>query len=929
MPYCRTALLPYRRIAWPFQQGGRRVLRGSRFLGLWSVVWLMTVGGAAAQVVRQVRWAFMGPRPAYDLDRLLIVRPGETLTDEALTTSLQNVYLTGLCEQVTAQVMPVGGSPQPVGEVDLTITCMAPARIEDVRFHYVTSRTFSPRRLRRHMTDFALGLPYDPAQVERWKEDIRRFYEEAGFASPDVHAHFEEVDVRRRSGVLRVYVDEGTPRRIRRWVWSDGPVCGALRAPVEVVLRKAERWNPAVQSALQRVVQRVRAEGYWTAYLESTWSDGVVRLDGQCGPRVQVEVAGWPPEVPPVREWLDWVGGARTWSDDLLEDLRGMLQRTLQAHAYAQARVTWEVRTRTPTSVSVVFRVEPGPMTRITSIQWEGLPDELQAEVRLWTPGSPWVYDRFQTWLRRFQVSLQERGYQPVEFQVIPEFGNPGDVRLRVLCSVGPRRYVQDIDFWGNSVWSDEELADYIPLRRGQALERRLLDLSLQALRQKYYQAGYFRVQIQPRVESVPGRTDAVRVDFYILEGEPTYIDRVIFRGLYHTQADVLYRLLPFREGDVLQTDRLEAFQNRLYDLGLFDRVEIPLPLPQQMGDRENLLVLLRETRPARFSYGLGYQENDRVRGILNAQYNNFLGRGYRLYALFRFSFVNWRVLGSFGGRSLMGWPVEWQVAGETGFQRQPNFDLFQTRGLLQGVYRYGPRSLLTGQWEVSETRLENLSQNLRPEEVELIAREFENLRLTKLSLGWFRDTRDSVLNATRGQFLTLNGELSLRSWGSDVTFLKLSGQWNVYVPLTARWVWAVAQRVGWSRRFEAPERLPPDQRVLLPPSQRFFAGGSRSHRGFAFNTLGPPLGGNALWLTTVEQRFTLGSAWGIVLFLDVGNVFLERPSLHWSDLRKAGGFGLRYIAPFGPIGVDLAWLLDRRPGERGFHWFVTIGQEF
>ncbi|MCS7311299.1 MAG: BamA/TamA family outer membrane protein [Acidobacteria bacterium] len=910
--------------------------RRGRLLGLGVAVWVVATGGVAAQVVRQVRWTFEGPRTTYDFNRLLAVRPGEVLTDEALAASLQNVYLTGLCEQVSAQVSPVEGLAQESGgagagpsAVDLTMTCVAPARIGDVRFFYVTSRTFSPRRLRQHMTDFALDLPYDRAQVERWKEAIRRFYEEAGFESPTVDIYFDEIDVQRRTGVLRVYVDEGTPRRVRRWTWSTGPVCMALRGPVEAVLRKAERWNPALQSAVQRVVQRVRQEGYWTAYLEATWSDGVVHLDGQCGPRVRVEVVGWPPGVPRVQEWLDWVGSARAWSDDLLEVLRAMLQRTLQAHAYPQAQVTGSVQVQTPTTVAVVFRVEPGPMARITSIQWEGLPAELHSEVQLWRPGSPWVYDQFQTWLRRFQVSLQERGYQPVEFQVIPEYGNPGNARLRILCDIGPRRYVQDVDFWGNSVWSDEELAAYIPLRRGQALERRLLDLSLQVLRQKYYQAGYFRVQVEPHVESVPGQPDTVRVDFYILEGEPTYVDRVIFRGLYHTQAGVLYRLLPFREGAPLQADQLEAFQNRLYDLGLFERVEIPLPLPQQMGDRENLLVILREARPTRFSYGLGYQENDGIRGILNAQYNNFLGRGYRLYALFRFSFVNWRVLGSFGGRSMGDLPVEWQVAGETGFQRQPNFDLFQSRGLLQGVHRYGPRSLLTGQWEVSETRLENLAPTLSPEEIELIAREFENLRLTKLSLGWLRDTRDSVLNATQGQFLSVTGEFSLRSWGSDVTFLKLAGQWNVYLPLTSGWVLAIAQRAGWGRRFEAPARLPPDQRVLLPPSQRFFAGGSRTHRGFAFNTLGPPLGGNALWLMTVEQRFNPRPSWGLVLFLDVGNVFLENPSLRWSDFRKAGGFGLRYIAPFGPVGVDLAWLLDRRPGERRFHWFVTIGQEF
>jgi len=302
-------------------------------------------------------------------------------------------------------------------------------------------------------------------------------------------------------------------------------------------------------------------------------------------------------------------------------------------------------------------------------------------------------------------------------------------------------------------------------------------------------------------------------------------------------------------------------------------------------------------------------------------------GRAYRLYGLLRFSFVTWRALVSWSSRYLLHLPIEWQIAAEAEFQDRPAFDMSRRRIALQGIYHYRRRQWFSLQFEFSDTRLRNLPLDFSVDPT-LIAREFENLRLARVVGSWVVDTRDSVLNATRGHFWTASVELSLRAWGSDVDFVKLSGQWNQYVALTPFWVFAVRQQIGWGRRLgDFP---------LLPLSQRFFAGGSTSHRGFSVDMLGPiapiskaPLGGNAMWITSIEHRFQIHKTWGIVLFLDIGNVFPRAFDLRLAALREAGGIGIRYLSPIGAVGVDFAWLLDRRPEEKGFRWFVTIGQNF
>jgi outer membrane protein insertion porin family len=127
-----------------------------------------------------------------------------------------------------------------------------------------------------------------------------------------------------------------------------------------------------------------------------------------------------------------------------------------------------------------------------------------------------------------------------------------------------------------------------------------------------------------------------------------------------------------------------------------------------------------------------------------------------------------------------------------------------------------------------------------------------------------------------------------------------------------------------------------------LPASERFFAGGDTSVRGFALDTVGTPetldkdgfpIGGNGLVVFNAEVRAPVRGNLSAVGFIDAGNVFAHATDIDLTELRSAVGFGFRYKSPVGPIRVDLGFkvrreeIAGRREGLTALH--ISLGQAF
>ncbi len=119
-----------------------------------------------------------------------------------------------------------------------------------------------------------------------------------------------------------------------------------------------------------------------------------------------------------------------------------------------------------------------------------------------------------------------------------------------------------------------------------------------------------------------------------------------------------------------------------------------------------------------------------------------------------------------------------------------------------------------------------------------------------------------------------------------------------------------------------------------LPPDQRFYAGGSATVRGYRYQTLGPqfpdrkPVGGTAISAGTIEFRQRILSSYGIVTFLDVGQVS-SNGAPFTSNWHAGAGIGARYYTPIGPIRLDVAVPLNKLPGGDRLELYIGIGQAF
>lgn len=189
-------------------------------------------------------------------------------------------------------------------------------------------------------------------------------------------------------------------------------------------------------------------------------------------------------------------------------------------------------------------------------------------------------------------------------------------------------------------------------------------------------------------------------------------------------------------------------------------------------------------------------------------------------------------------------------------------------------------------------------------------------------------DRSDDLLNPTRG--FRIKGQLtpavSLQNGTSEYVqgVLEGDGYWPVAKPLV------LAARLQFGSMLGASW-------YDLAPSQRFFAGGGSSVgqvRGFAYQSLGPkdpintPLGGSAVTDFSLEARYRFLETYGVVAFLDGGQVY-QTTTPQFTDLRYGAGVGFRYYTSIGPIRIDIATPLDRRPGEGVVGVYVSIGQAF
>lgn len=216
------------------------------------------------------------------------------------------------------------------------------------------------------------------------------------------------------------------------------------------------------------------------------------------------------------------------------------------------------------------------------------------------------------------------------------------------------------------------------------------------------------------------------------------------------------------------------------------------------------------------------------------------------------------------------------------------------------------------------------------------IAASFERSRIDDLSgtryftvagldagLTW--DSRDNAADAKRGFYLA--GRVQpFHDFEYSNTAMRVLGEARAYHTLDSDGRMVLAGRVKAGLLSGVPI-------AQAPPEKLFFAGGGGSIRGYAHNSiglnLGPALtGGRSLFETSAELRLKVTDTIGLVAFADAGMVGRDAFA-GFGTMRYGAGLGLRYFTGLGPIRLDVAFPLNRRPGDPSFAIYAGIGQAF
>jgi outer membrane protein insertion porin family len=197
------------------------------------------------------------------------------------------------------------------------------------------------------------------------------------------------------------------------------------------------------------------------------------------------------------------------------------------------------------------------------------------------------------------------------------------------------------------------------------------------------------------------------------------------------------------------------------------------------------------------------------------------------------------------------------------------------------------------------------------------------------------RSTADNLLNAHRGYQIAVHTEAAGRLLPGTFNYYGVTLDVRHYVPFGEKVVLASRGLLGNIR----PVGL--DQ-VNVPFSKKFFLGGATTIRGWGRYEVSPlsggvPIGGDSMFAFSEEIRALLVGKFGMVLFLDAGNVWADSGGIRLDDLRYAVGPGLRYQTPIGPIRFDFGYQLNPIPGllvngspqTRQWRLHFSIGQAY
>lgn len=509
---------------------------------------------------------------------------------------------------------------------------------------------------------------------------------------------------------------------------------------------------------------------------------------------------------------------------------------------------------------------------------------------------------------QQIKTALQVYGY--FRASVISELHQQDDAWVatyHVVPGVPIRITRVDVSIEGvgqDNVALKKAVADF-PVRSGQVLNQAKYDAARDDLFRTAIQQGFLDARFVKREVKVDLAKYVVTITLQLKSGQRYYFGTVRYNATGGMNAEFLSHYVKFKPGQPYNPAQLLQLQSALSDSGLFRSVEVS---PQKSEAKDNhvpVVIAITPRERHQWRFGLGYATDTGPRGSIH--YNQLVGSNGDMFET--------RLLKSQITKSIsVGYtiPLADPINDQLNVGVRYSDEIVDDRESVISRLSVSQTSLWRG-WQ----RLVSLNYD---REIYTISGEPEAtgralypvLSLTRIEA----DNRINTRNGSRMYFEVRGGNKNLLS---DTNYAQIR--------IGLKWIHSLndASKVILRGDFGSTNVAYLDE---LPLSQRFFAGGDNSVRGYAYNSLGPKdafghvVGGKHLIVGSVQYNHHIAGNWSGAIFYDIGNAVNSM-----GDPLVAGtGFGFRWDSPVGPVRIDFAWALDK-PTDR-FRLHVVIGPD-
>ncbi|TNF67556.1 MAG: outer membrane protein assembly factor BamA [Bacteroidetes bacterium] len=333
-------------------------------------------------------------------------------------------------------------------------------------------------------------------------------------------------------------------------------------------------------------------------------------------------------------------------TQSLIANTKNYLENKYQKQGYLNSRVTiaTKVDTSETNAQDMVININKGNRVKVRDIVFEGNEKISSSKLRramkntkekkfgrFWKK-SKYIEEDYQEDLKSLIDAYAESGYRDARI-LSDSIHQVNDKKIDILFKIeeGDKYYFGEIDFVGNTVYTDRQLSQVLGIKKGDTyngvqLRKRIADETKpdgEDLTNLYQNNGYLFSRINP-VE-VSAENDTIDFEIRIIEGKETFLNKINVFGNDKTNDHVIFRELRTRPGQKYSKDDIIRSVRELGQLGFFDpeqiRPEIENPDPNE--GTVDLKFDLVESGASQVELQGGYGGGGFI-GTLGLSFNNF-----------------------------------------------------------------------------------------------------------------------------------------------------------------------------------------------------------------------------------------------------------------------------------------------------------------